>query len=247
MWIVRLALRRPYTFVVLSLLILVLGALSVASMTVDIFPYINIPVVTIIWSYSGLSPTEMEGRIVTVSERAFTTTVNGIQHLESVSLRGVAITRLYFQPNVTIASAIAQVNAQAQQIVRVLPPGIFPPQITQYNAASVPVLLASLSSDQLSEQELNDLANSFIRTQLVTIQGAAVPLPYGGKTRIVQVDVDPDALYARGLSPTDVNTAILAQNVILPAGTAKMGTIEYDVAVNSSPVVLDDLNRMPIR
>src|SRR6266481_9307493 len=206
MWIVRLALRRPYTFIVLALLIAVLGVLSIATMSIDIFPSINIPVVSVIWSYSGLSPTEMEGRIVTVSERAFTTTVSGIEHLESVSLRGVAITRLYFQPNVTIASAIAQVNAQAQQIVRVLPPGIFPPQITQYNAASVPVLLASLSSDQLSEQELNDLANSFIRTQLVTIQGAAVPLPYGGKTRIVQVDVDPDALYARGLSPPDVNS-----------------------------------------
>src|SRR5882672_4682039 len=247
MWIVRLALRRPYTFVVLALLIVVLGALSVATMTVDIFPYINIPVVTIIWSYSGLSPTEMEGRIVTVSERSFTTTVSGIEHIESVSLRGVAITRLYFHPNVPIEAAIAQVNAQAQQIVRALPPGIFPPLILQYNAASVPVLLASLSSDQLSEQELNDLANNFIRTELVTVQGASVPLPYGGKVRIVQVDVDPDALYARGLSPPDVNNAMLAQNVILPAGTAKMGPIEYDVAINSSPEILGDLNKIPIR
>src|SRR6267142_3139817 len=247
MWIVRLALRRPYTFVVMALLIVVLGVAAIMAMTVDIFPAINIPVVTVIWNYSGLSPTEMQNRIVTITERAFTTTVNGIEHIESVSLRGVAITRLYFHPNVPIEAAIAQVNAQAQQIVRALPPGIFPPLILQYNAASVPVLLASLSSDQLSEQELNDLANNFIRTELVTVQGASVPLPYGGKVRIVQVDVDPDALYARGLSPPDVNSAILAQNVILPAGTAKMGTIEYDVAINSSPEILGDLNKIPIR
>src|SRR6267142_2234221 len=247
MWIVRLALRRPYTFVVLALLIAVLGVLSIATMSTDIFPSINIPVVTVIWSYSGLSPTEMQGRIVTVSERAFTTTVNGIEHIESVSLRGVAITRLYFHPNVPIEAAIAQVNAQAQQIVRVLPPGIFPPLIIQYNAASVPVLLASLSSDQLPEEQLNDLGNNFIRTQLVTIQGAAVPVPYGGKLRVVNVDIDPDALYARGLSPQDVTNAILTQNVILPAGTAKIGTREYDIATNSSPELLNELNNIPIR
>jgi multidrug efflux pump subunit AcrB len=247
MWIVRLALRRPYTFVVLALLIAVLGVGSILTMLVDVFPAIDIPVVTVIWSYSGLSPTEMQNRIVNVSERAFTTTVNGIEHIESVSLRGTAVTRLYFQPNVPIAAAIAQVNAQAQQIVRVLPPGIFPPLIIQYNAASVPVLLASLSSDVLPEQELNDLGNSFIRTQLVTIQGAAVPVPYGGKVRVVNVDIDPDALYARGLSPQDVSNAILTQNIILPAGTSKIGTREYDVATNSSPVILNDLNKIPIR
>jgi multidrug efflux pump subunit AcrB len=247
MWIVRLALRRPYTFVVLALLIAVLGVLSVLTMSVDIFPSINIPVVTVIWQFSGLSPTEMEGRIVTVSERAFTTVVQGIEHIESVSLRGVAITRLYFQPNAAIAGAIAQVNAASEVILRALPPGIFPPQITQYNAASVPVILASLNSDQLSEQELYDLGNNFIRTQLVTVPGSVVPLPYGGKVRIVQVDVDPDALYARGLSPQDVNRAILAQNVIVPAGTAKMGTIEYDVATNASPEVMNDLNKIPVR
>ena len=247
MWIVRLALRRPYTFVVLALLIAVLGIASIVTMSIDIFPAINIPVVTVIWSYSGLSPTEMQNRIVTISERAFTTTVNGIEHIESVSLRGVAVTRLYFHPNVPIEAAIAQVNAQAQQIVRVLPPGIFPPLIIQYNAASVPVLLASLSSDQLPEQELNDLGNSFIRTQLVTIPGASVPVPYGGKVRVVNVDIDPDALYARGLSPQDVSNAILTQNVILPAGTAKIGTREYDVAINSSPEILSDLNKIPIR
>src|SRR5689334_16131371 len=197
MWIVRLALSRPYTFVVFALLIAVLGVMSAITMSVDIFPSINIPVVTVIWIYSGLSPTEMEGRIVTVSERAFTTTVNGIEHIESVSLRGVAITRLFFHPNVSVATAIAQINAQAQQIVRILPPGIFPPLILEYNAASVPVILASLSSDQLSEQEINDLGNNFIRTALVTVPGTSIPVPYGGKIRQVQIDVDPDALYAR--------------------------------------------------
>jgi multidrug efflux pump subunit AcrB len=247
MWIVRLALRRPYTFVVLALLIAVLGLASIVTASVDIFPAIDIPVVTVIWSYSGLSPTEMQNRIVTTSERAFTTTVNGIEHIESVSLRGTAVTRLYFHPNVTIAAAIAQVNAQAQQIVRALPPGIFPPLIIQYNAASVPVLLASLSSDQLPEQDLNDLGNNFIRTQLVTIPGASVPVPYGGKVRVVNVDIDPDALYARGLAPQDVANAILSQNVILPAGTAKIGAREYDVATNSSPEILGDLNKIPLR
>src|SRR5947207_13638126 len=247
MWIVRLTLRRPYPFVVLALFIAVLVIVSVASMPIDIFPAINIPVVNVIWNYSGLSPTEMQDRIVTVSERAFTTTVSGIEHLESVSLRGVAVTRLYFQPNVPIEAAIAQVNAQAQQIVRQLPPGIFPPLIIQYNAASVPVVLASLSSDVLAEQQLNDLGNNFIRTQLITIPGAAIPAPYGGKVRVVNVDLDPDALYARGLSPQDVANAILTQNVILPAGTTKIGTREYDVAINSSPEILNDLNKIPIR
>src|SRR5437588_12721917 len=247
MWSVGLALRRTYTFVVLALLIAVLGVAPIGTMPVDIFPAIDIPVVNVIWNYSGLSPTEMQDRIVSISERAFTTTVSGIEHIESVSLRGVAVTRLYFHPNVPIEAAIAQVNAQAQQIVRALPPGIFPPLIIQYNAASVPVVLASLSSDQLPEQQLNDFGNNFIRTQLVTVPGAAVPLPYGGKVRVVNVDIDPDALYARGLSPQDVSDAILPQNVILPAGTAKVGTREYDVATQRSPEVLNDLNKIPIR
>src|SRR5712664_3088661 len=247
MWIVRLALRRPYTFVVLALLIAVLGIMSIVTTSVDIFPAINIPVVTVIWNYNNLSPTEMQDRIVTTTERAFTSSVNGIEHIESVSLRGVAVTRLDFHPNVPIEAAIAEVNAQAQQILRVLPPGIFPPLIIQYNAASVPVLLASLSSDQLPEEQINDLGNNFIRTQLVTIQGASVPVPYGGKLRVVNVDIDPDALYARGLSPQDVTNAILTQNIILPAGTAKIGTREYDIALNGSPVILNDLNHIPIR
>src|SRR5437899_8738394 len=231
MWIVRLALRRPYTFVVMALLIAVLGVVAIATMTVDIFPAINIPVVTVIWNYSGLSPTEMQNRIVTVTERAVTTTVNGIEHIASVALRGTAVTRLFFHPNVPIEAAIDQVNSQAQQILRILPPGIFPPLILQYNAASVPVLLASLSSDQLPEQQLNDLGNNFIRTQLVTVQGSAIPVPYGGKLRMVNVDIDPDALYSRGLSPQAASKSILTQNVILPAGTAKIGMREYGVGM----------------
>jgi multidrug efflux pump subunit AcrB len=201
----------------------------------------------VVWNYGGLSPNEMQDRIVTISERAFTTTVSGIEHIESVSLRGIAVTRLFFQPNVPIESAIAQINAQAQQIVRQLPPGIFPPLIIQYNAASVPVVLASLSSDVLPDQQVNDFANNFIRTQLVTIPGAAIPAPYGGKVRVVNVDIDPDALYARGLSPQDVANAIFTQNVILPGGTTKIGPHEYDVALNGSPAVLGDLNKIPIR
>src|SRR5256886_16807299 len=247
MWIVRLALRRPYTFVVLALLIAVVVICSIVSMPIDIFPRINIPVVTVIWSYSGLSPIEMQNRIVTVSERAFTSTVNRIDHIESVSVRGVAVSALLFHPNVPIAAAIAEVNAQAQEILRPLPPGIFPPLIIQYNAASVPVVLASLSSNQPPEEQLNDLGNNFIRPQLVTIQGASVPVPYGGKLRVVNVDIAPDALYARGLSPQDVTNAILAQNVILPAGTAKIGIREYDIATNSSPEFLHELNDIPIR
>src|SRR3989475_1346966 len=247
MWIVRLALRRPYTFVVLALLIAVLGVASIVTMPVDIFPAIDIPVVNVIWSYSGLSPTEMQDRVVSISERAFTTTVSGIEHIESVSLRGVAVTRLYFHPNVPIEAAIAQINAQAQQIVRVLPPGIFPPLIIQYNAASVPVVLASLSSDQLPEQQLNDYGNNFIRTQLVTVSGAAVPVPYGGKVRVVNVDIDPDALYARGLSAQDVSNAILTQNVILPAGTGDVGTRGDGVAANSSPEAPRDPKPVPPR
>src|SRR5437016_4821726 len=247
MWIVRLALRRPYTFVVMSLLIAVLGLLSIGSMPTDIFPSIDIPVISVIWTYGGLSPTEMQERITTVVERAMTTTISNIEHLESQSVRGNAVIKLYFQPNADVNAAIAQVTAICQTLIRPLPTGITPPLILQYNAADVPVVMISLGSDQLSEQEISDLGNNFIRTQLVTVPGAAVPLPYGGKVRVVNVDIDPDALYARGLSPQDVSNAILTQNVILPAGTAKIGTREYDVATNSSPEVLNDLNKIPIR
>jgi CzcA family heavy metal efflux pump len=247
MWIVRLALSRPYTFVVVAILIAVLGGLSILSMPTDIFPNINIPVVSVIWSYGGLSPTEMQNRITTVIERAYTTTVDNIEHMESLSVRGTTVIKLYFQPNADVNAAVAQVTAISQTLIRPLPPGISPPLIIQYNAASVPVIMLSLGSGQLSEQEIADLANSFIRSQLVTVQGAAVPQPYGGKNRAVNIGIDPDALYARGLSPQDVVNAVVRQNLILSTGTAKMGPIEYDVAINSSPEVLADLNNIPIR
>src|SRR5256714_631930 len=241
MWIVRLALRRPYTFVVVALLIAVLGIVSIVTMPTDIFPAINIPVVSVIWSYGGLSPTEMQDRITTVVERAMTTTVANIEHIESQSLRGTSVIKIYFQPGADVTSAVAEVTAINQTLIKALPPGITPPLILRYNAADVPVIQLSLGSQTLSQQEISDLGNNFIRTQLVTVQGAAVPLPYGGKSRVVNVDLDPDALYARGISPQEVSSAILAQNVIVTAGTAKMGPVEDDVALNSSPEVLSDL------
>jgi multidrug efflux pump subunit AcrB len=247
MWIVRLALRRPYTFVVVAILIAVLGVLSIASMPTDIFPNIDIPVVSVIWGYGGLSPTEMQDRITTVVERAMTTAVDNIEHLESLSVRGTSVIKLFLQPNANVSGAVAQVTAISQTLTRPLPPGISPPLILQYNAASVPVLMLSLGSNQLSEQEISDLANSFIRSQLVTVQGASVPQPYGGKNRAVNIGIDPDALYARGLSPQDVVNAVVRQNLIASTGTAKMGPIEYDVAINSSPEVLADLNDIPLR
>src|ERR1700704_1462550 len=247
MWIVRLALRRPYTFVVVSLLIAVLGLLSMVSMPVDIFPAIDIPVVTVIWTYGGLSPTDIQDRITTIVERAMTTTVSNIEHLESSSLRNNSVIKLFFQPGADVNAAVAQVTAICQTLLRPLPPGITPPLILQYNAADVPVIMLSLGSDQLSEQELNDYGNSFIRTQLVAVQGAAVPQPYGGKNRVVNIDLDPDALYTRGLSAEDINAAVLAQNLVRAPGTVKMGPIEYDVAINSSPEILAQLNDIPIR
>ena len=247
MWIVRLALSRPYTFVVMSLLIAVMGVLSIMTMSVDIFPKINIPVVTSIWSYSGLSPTEMQDRITTIVERALTTTVNNIEHMESQSIRGNSVIKMFFQPGTDVNGSVAQVTALSQTLIKPLPPGITPPLILQYNAADVPVIMLSLGSDQLSETEIADLGQNFIRTQLVAVQGAAVPLPYGGKTRVVNVDIDSDALYTRGLSPQDVVNAMVLQNLTIAPGTAKMGSIEYDVAIDSSPEALDELNNIPIK
>src|ERR1700730_1319479 len=238
MWIVRLALRRPYTFVVVALLIAVLGLLSIVTMPTDIFPNIDIPVISVIWSYGGLSATDIQDRITTIVERAMTTTVSNIEHLESQSVRGNSVIKLYFQPGADVTAAVAQVTAICQTLIRPLPTGITPPLILQYNASAVPVIMLSLGSDQLSEQELNDYGNSFIRTQLVAVQGAAVPQPYGGKNRVVNIDLDPDALYARGLSAEDINTAVTSQNIIRAPGTAKMGPIEYDIAITSSPDIL---------
>jgi CzcA family heavy metal efflux pump len=247
MWIVRLALRRPYTFVVVALLIAVMGIVSIVTMQTDIFPSINIPVVSVIWSYGGLSPTEMQDRITTIVERAMTTTVSDIEHIESQSLRGTSVIKIYFQPQADVNSAVAEVTAICQTLIKPLPAGITPPLIIRYNAADVPVIQLSLGSKSLSQQEISDLGNNFIRTQLVTVQGAAVPVPYGGKSRVVNVDLDPDALYARGISPQEVTSAVVAQNIVVSAGTAKMGPVEYDVAVNGSPTVLAELNNIPLR
>ena len=247
MWIVRLALTRPFTFVVAALLIGILGAISIFTMPTDIFPYIDIPVVSVVWSYTGISPDEMEKRIVTVSERAMTTTVNDIEHIESQAYNGVSVTKVFFQPNVKVELALSQVTAIVQTILRVLPPGIFPPNILKYDASSVPILQLGLGSETLSEQELYDYGQNFIRTQLATVQGASIPLPYGGKTRQIMVDLDPQALYAKQLSATDVSNALNLQNLILPAGTAKVGKREYLVRVNSSPEFVDALNDLPIK
>ena len=247
MWIVKLALRRPYTFVVMALLIAILGVASIVTMPVDIFPYIDIPVVSIVWSYTGLTPEEMEKRMITVFERSLTTTVNDIEHIESQSYSGVAVTRVYFQPNAKVEMALAQVTAQSQTLLRIFPPGTTPPSIIKYDASSVPILQLALGSKTLSEQQLFDLGLNYIRTQLATVRGAAVPLPYGGKFRSVMVDLIPDQLYAKGLSPVDVSNLLGNQNLILPAGDAKIGPTDYQVRLNTSPRVLADMNNLPLK
>jgi multidrug efflux pump subunit AcrB len=247
MWIVRLALRRPYTFVVVSLLIAILGVAAIITMPVDIFPYIDIPVVSVVWSYNGLSPEEMEKRMVTFFERSMTTTVNDIEHIESQSYSGVSVTRVYFQPNAKVELALAQITAISQTLLRPMPPGTTPPSIIKYDASSVPIIQLGLESKTMSEQELFDMGQNFIRTQLATIQGAAVPLPYGGRFRQVMVDINPDQLTAKGLSASDVSSALGNQNLIVPAGTAKIGDKDYQIRTNSSPRNLDELNFMPLR
>src|SRR5215813_7079726 len=247
MWIVRLALRRPYTFVAMAVLIALLGGTAIVTMPVDIFPYIDIPVISVIWNYTGISPDEMEKRIDTIFERAMTTTVNDIEHIESQSYNGVSVTRIFFQPNVKIEMALAQVTALCQTLLRIFPPGTYPPSIVKYDASSVPILQLGLESKTLSEQQVFDLGLNFIRTQLATVQGAAVPLPFGGKFRQVMVDLNPEALYAKGLSPADVSSALGQQSIILPAGTAKLGDIDYQVKLNSSPELLNQFNDLPIK
>src|ERR1700688_1482940 len=247
MWIVRLALRRPYTFVVMAILIAILGGTAIVTMPVDIFPYIDIPIVSVLWQYSGLSPEEMEKRVVTQFERGLTSNVNDIEHIESQSYNSIAVVRIYFHPNVQVDMAVAQVTAQMESAVRSMPPGMFPANVLKYDAAGVPVLQLGLSSKTLREQEIFDIANNFIRTPLGTVQGASVSYPFGGKQRAVMVDLNLEDLYAKQLSPIDVSNALNLQNLILPAGTAKMAKTEYQVRVNSSPVVLDDLNNLPIK
>ena len=247
MWIVRLALRRPYTFAVLALLLMILGPLAVVNTPTDIFPNINIPVVSIIWQYTGLSPEQMANRIVYQSERTLTTTVNDIQHIESNSMNGIGVIKVFFQPNVNIGNAVAQITAVSQTQLRQLPQGTTPPLIIQYSASSVPIIQLGLSGQGMSESQLNDLGLNFIRTQLVTVQGAGIPYPYGGKQRQVQVDLNLAALQSKGLTPTDVVNAISAQNIILPSGTAKLGGFEYQVETNSAPTKVAELNDLPIR
>jgi CzcA family heavy metal efflux pump len=247
MWIVRVALERPYTFIVLALLLLIFGPLTILRTPTDIFPNIGIPVVSVVWNYTGLPPEEMGDRIVANFERALTTTVNDIEHIESQSLQGIGVVKIFFQPSVNIDVALSQVTAISQTVLRQMPPGATPPLVVSYNASSVPVIQLGLSSDKLSEQELFDLGNSFVRTQLATVQGAAIPFPYGGKQRQVQVDLDQAAMQAKGVSAQDVANAIGAQNLILPAGTEKIGLYEYNVKLNASPKALTELNDLPVK
>ena len=248
MWIVRLALRRPYTFVVVSILIVILGGLSIVRTPTDIFPNIDIPVVSIIWNYTGLIPQDMADRIVTITERNLTTTVDNIEHLESQSLYGIAVVKVFLQPNAKLQQGIAQIAAVSQTQLKQLPQGTTPPLIIAYSASSVPVLQLALSGQNMSEQELNDYGLNFIRTQIITVPGTSVPYPYGGKQRQVQVDLNTTALQSKGLSPLDVVNAISLQNLILPTGTAKIGSKEYDVSIpNAAPQTIADLNRIPIK
>ncbi len=247
MWIVRLALRRPYTFVVLSLLIALMGIGCAVETPKDIFPNINIPVVTIVWTYTGLTPTEMDGRVVTVCERALTTTVNDMEHTESQSYQGIAVVKVFFQPNVKVELALSQVTAVVQTILRVLPPGSFPPFVIKYDASTVPVLELGLSGQGLSESDLYDDGTQFIRPRLANVKGASVPLPYGGKVKQVMVDTDPNMMFAHHLSASDVSNAVNAQNLVLPAGTARIGDREYVVRTNSSPDTVSALNDLPVR
>ncbi len=246
MWIVRLALRRPYTFIVGALVLLLVSPLILLRTATDIFPNINIPVVSIIWLYQGLSAQEMEQRIVFVHERALSATVNDVEHIESQSYNGVAVIKLFFQPNASVDAGVAQATAISQTIIRQLPPGATAPLIIRYNASTVPILQLSLSSPTLSEQEMYDYGQNALRVGLATVRGASVPFPYGGKTRQVTVDLDLPALQAKGLAPLDVVNAINAQNIILPSGTAKIGETEYDVELDASPRILDELNHLPI-
>lgn len=247
MWIVALALRRPYTFVVMALVIILLMGVAVVRTPVDIFPEINIPVVSVVWFYTGLSPQEMADRIVSNSERGYTVTVNDIEHQESQALNGIAVIKIFFRPSVNISVALTQVTAMSQTVLHGLPPGTTPPLIITYTASSTPIVQLGLSSKTIPEQRLFDLGNNFLRTQLTTVQGAATPYPYGGMIRQVQVDLDSAKLQAYGLTPVDIVNAVAAQNLILPAGTTKIGPTEYQVEMNGSPRTIAELNDLPVK
>jgi multidrug efflux pump subunit AcrB len=247
MWIIQLALRRPYTFIVAALLLLIVSPLVILRTPTDIFPNINIPVVSIVWQYTGMAPTEFAGRITSVFERTLTTTVNDIEHIESQTYNGVAVVKVFFQPNAKVETALAQVTAIGQTVTRQMPPGTTPPLIITYNASSVPILQLGLSGEGLSEQQLNDFAMNNIRTLLATVAGASVPWPYGGKVRQITIDIDQNKLNGLGLSPNDVLNAVNAQNIVLPTGTLKIGPTEYNVGLNASPGVVEELNNLPVK
>ncbi|MGZ5584681.1 MAG: efflux RND transporter permease subunit, partial [Usitatibacter sp.] len=245
--IVRVALKRPYTFVVLALLLLIIGPLAALRTPTDIFPDIRIPVIAVAWQYTGLPPEQMAGRITTLFQRALTTTVNDIEHIEANSYSGVGIVKIYFHPGVNVATANAQVTAICQVVVRQMPAGITPPLILNYNASTVPIIQLALSGKGMSEQNLFDLGVTSVRTPLVAVPGAAIPFPYGGKQRQIQMDLDPAALQARGLSGQDVANALAAQNLLVPVGTQKVGEYEYTLQLNNAPSLIEDLGTLPIK
>jgi CzcA family heavy metal efflux pump len=247
MWIVALALRRPYTFTVMALVLILLTPLVILRMPVDVLPDINIPVISVVWNYAGLAPDEMADRIITNSERGLTITVNDIEHIESQSLNGIGVIKIFFQPTANIQTALAQTTAMVQTILRGLPPGTTPPLVVSYSASSTPIVQLGLSSKTLPEQQLFDLGQNFLRTQLATVPGAATPYPYGGKIRQIQVDLDLPRLQANGLSPNDIVNALNAQNLILPAGTTKIGSLEYQVEMNGNPQTIAELNELPVK
>jgi multidrug efflux pump subunit AcrB len=246
-WLVRIALSRPYTFIVLALTILIVSPLVILRTPVDIFPNINIPVVAVAWGYSGLNPEEMEGRLTSVFERTLTTTVDNIEHIESTTINGSAVVKIFLQPTASLDTANAQITAISQTLLRSLPPGTQPPLIINYSASSVPILQLGLSGKGLSEQQLNDLGVNFVRPQLVTIPGAVIPYPFGGKQRQVMIYVNPRQLLSKGLAPTDVLNAVTNQNLVLPSGTAKIGGLEYDAHLNGSPRTIQELNDLPVK
>ncbi|HWG51376.1 MAG TPA: efflux RND transporter permease subunit [Candidatus Acidoferrales bacterium] len=247
MWIVKLALNRPYTFIVMALLILILSPIVILRTPVDIFPDINIPVISIIWQFTGMSAEEMADRIVSNTERGLTTTVNDIEHVETQAMDGRAITKVFFHPSANLQTALAQTVAISQTAVRSLPPGTQPPLIIVYSASSVPIVQVGVSSNSLSEQQLFDLTLNFVRPQLTVIPGAAIPFPYGGKQRVIAVDLNTAALQSKGLTPVDVVNAVNQQNLILPSGSAKIGPVQYQVEMNGSPTTVGELNYLPVR
>ena len=247
MWIIKVALDRPYTFIVLSLLILIVAPVVILRTPTDIFPNIDIPVISVAWTYTGLNPEELEGRLTTPYEKSLTALVDNIEHLESTTYSGTVVVKLFLQPHASLDTANAQVTAASQALLRQLPPGTQPPLIINFSASSVPILQLGVSGQGLSEDRLNDLSLNFLRTQLITVPGAVVPYPYGGKQRQMMVNMNAGLLQSKGLSPQDLLAAVNLQSLILTSGTAKIGPTEYDVRLNDSPRTVDELNVMPIR